>query len=157
MNGVRVRLTHEKKERAMRSGKWNLGLIGMAALAAFVSGCETTPAGPYAAQQDPASGQYPTVTVEPALQQFLTVDYNAIVSTAPTASSPMTVQVPLRSTADTPYLIQYQFSWFDDAGFATGDSGWMMLAMEPGMQRLVRANATDGESTRWRLEVRSSR
>lgn len=141
----------------MRRCMWKLGMIGFTALATAGVGCETTPAGPYAAQQDPASGQYPTVTIEPALQQFLGVDYNAIVSTAPTASSPMTVQVPLRSTAQTPYLIQYQFSWFDDAGFATGDSGWTMLAMEPGMQRLVQANATDGESTRWRLEVRSSR
>ena len=87
----------------------------------------------------------------------LAVAYDGINAQAPTGTTPLTVQVPVRSTATNQFLIQYQFTWFDVNGMQTGQSGWTMVAMEPAMRRTIRANAVDSESERWLLEIRSSR
>ncbi len=135
-------------------------ILTIASLAATIAlgACQSKPVGVSPGAGDPvAAGDYPHVSVEPALSKFIAVSYDAIVATPPTGSTPLTVQVPIRSTAGNQYLIQHRFTWYDGNGLQTGQTAWTMLAMEPAMRRTIRANANDAMSERWLLEIRSSR
>lgn len=131
-----------------------LALLPVLGLAA----CKTKPVGPSPARGDTTpAGQYPAVSVEPKLSDFLVVQYDGIDKDGPTNEQPLTVQVPVRSEAREQFLIQYRFTWYDEEDFKVGATGWKMLAMEPGMRRDLKANATGMEATQWSLEIRSSR
>lgn len=127
-------------------------------IVALLSGCASTPASPYEAEQDPiADSGYPAVTVEKTLRDGLVVDYERIVFQGPSATTPAQVQVPVRSNTRFTVNVQYQFSWFDESGLHVRDSGWKFVAMPPGQERFFRSNAIDDRSSSYRLEIRSAR
>ena len=75
----------------------------------------------------------------------------------PTDTRPLRVQVPVRSLSDSPFAVQYQWTWLDRDGRFIRTSGWMDAMMEPRQQVLMTGNALDGKAERWRLEIRSAR
>lgn len=141
----------------MRAGAATMFGVAACVPAVLLAGCQQ-PATPIAAQPDPVGvDAYPTVTVEPAVLPYLAVDYESVIVEPADGLVPMAVQVPARSTANSQYLVQYTFSWYDDAGALIGDSGWRLLAMEPGMRRVLRGSASDLAASRWTVEIRSAR
>lgn len=137
---------------------YQAGIVTLILSVILLSGCATTPASPYEAEQDPiADSGYPAIAVEKALRNGLFIDYSRIVFQRPDATTPAQVQVPVRSNTRYPINVQYQFSWFDDNGVHVRDSGWKFIELPRGQERLFRSNAIDGRSTSYRLEIRSAR
>ena len=65
---------------------------------------------PPAGYQDPIPNKdYPYITVEWPLQEYLVVGYDGIVEERGGGGVPMAVQVPVRSMADTQLFFQYRF------------------------------------------------
>lgn len=134
-----------------------LGLVA-AAVFAGAAGCRHDRVAPPMGRPDTVTDEtYPNVVIEQPLQRFVAVPYGDIRVQGATASAPMQVAVPLRSTGDRQMAVQYRFLWFNESGMQIGDSGWKFAAMEPGTQIRAQANALTTEAAAWRLEVRSGR
>ena len=122
------------------------------------SGCETNNNVPPGAMQDPVlAQQYPYIVIERPLQKFAVVDYTAILVDRADGEHPMSVEVPLRSTAYQQMAIQHRFQWFDESGRLLDNEGWVFGTLEPGTQVILKSNATSLDAAQYRLEVRSAR
>ncbi len=118
-------------------------------------GCDTVKA-PAAVRPDPLPARaYPKQVAIHGLAQGLASGKPTV--TGPTEGEPLRVSVPLRSTADKPLNVQYQFRFFDKNGRPTHQSGWRFLNIPPRVKRVVEANAMDTKAVDWRLEVRPAR
>lgn len=123
-----------------------------------VAGCNDPQKKTPGMREDPqASAAYPVVSVEAGLKRYLGVDSERVVVDPADESRPMKVTVPVRSLADNQMSVQYEFTWFDEAGRELGRSGWQFLALEPRVQRSFSANSLTTRAKGWRLEVRSAR
>lgn len=132
-----------------------------ATLLTGLAGCNDPIKAPLGARQDalPAD-QYPKVNIVDdnfQLQKFLVVDNTSIVAVGAMDGKPMSVTVPVRSTADNRMRLQYQFYWRDNNGVTIGQSGWRRIEAEPRTQFQATANAITQEAVDWRLEIRSAR
>lgn len=122
-----------------------------------LAGCDTVKAPDSPRADTIASGSYPNVVAESGLGQFMGVDVPQVIVDQPTDTRPLRVQVPVRSLSDSPFAVQYQWTWLDRDGRFIRTSGWMDAMMEPRQQVLMTGNALDGKAERWRLEIRSAR
>lgn len=130
-----------------------LGVAG-----AVLSACTTNNNTPPGAMQDPVlAQQYPFIVIERPLQSFAVVDYTAIVVDRSDGQHPMSVEVPVRSTAYEQMAIQSRFVWFDADGRLLHEDGWVFGVLEPGTQKVIKGNATSLEAAQYRFEVRSAR
>ncbi|MEL7472538.1 MAG: hypothetical protein AAGK04_04410 [Planctomycetota bacterium] len=129
-----------------------------------LSACEAPPppAAPTARADALPPENYPRITVEPGLNDWILVVYDGILQRGgPDADGfvrePMFVQTPIRSAANEQITIQHRYLWFDDRGELLHDGGWRFTPVELGVQTLLSGNALDFETTGWRLEIRSAR
>lgn len=133
-------------------------IVSAAALAAALGGCTTNNNVPPGANQDPVlAHQYPFIVIERPLQDFAVVDYTAIVVDRSDGQRPMSVEVPLRSTAYEQMAVQWRYIWFDADGRQLKEDGWVFGVLEPGTQKIIKGNATSLDAAQYRFEVRSAR
>ncbi len=138
--------------------------LTLTALLVIVTGCDTTRP-PSGAKYDPVRiEEYPQVELDTRLHDALVMD-RPVVDPA-THDRPMKVNVPIRSFVDKPLNIQYQFTFFDEAGrpMRDGGRGWRFIHVAPRSQVFMKANsletfteqaATRGENpSSWRLIIR---
>lgn len=154
--------TTAKGTRNIRATRTTLTLAALLAGAALVGGCQSDPAkAPLGSRQDALPTQdYPKVNIVDdnfQLQNYLVVDKSAIVAVLPGDGKPLSVSVPVRSTADNRMRLQYQFYWRDSNGVTIGQSGWRRYEVEPRVQFQAKGNAITQDATDWRLEIRSAR
>lgn len=110
---------------------------------------------PFTPATDPLPAQYyPAITLEPALAGALVVDPGRIVTDNPTMTTPLSVQVPIRSMADRMIKVQYEFQWFDAQGREVGRSGFKQEQFPARQQVMLAGNALSSAATGWRLEIR---
>jgi uncharacterized protein YcfL len=139
-----------------------VAVLAAAASVAMLGGCAGDPVKPpLGARQDALPTQdYPKVNIVDdnfELQNYLVVDKGAIVTVMPGDGKPLSVSVPVRSTADNRMRLQYQFYWRDSNGVTIGQSGWRRYEVEPRTQFQAKGNAISPDATDWRLEIRSAR
>ncbi|MGD9691139.1 MAG: DUF1425 domain-containing protein [Phycisphaerales bacterium] len=137
--------------RSIAAGCLLLGTLG------GLAGCNTGTRPPAGVGGDPVGPNYPRVTIDGPLQQYLVIDYPAVVARPPTESQPLAIQVPARSQADNEFSIQYNFTWFDANGIQVGESGWRTSVLPSRRQMMLSGNALSRNAVNWRLDIRSAR
>jgi hypothetical protein len=129
-------------------------------VASMAGGCqepEYDPA-PNPGLADPVPPPYnsPDITViDGDLQQWLGFHPAVVVRSE---NRPMSVEVPVRNTADDQYIIQYRFTFFDEDGSVLDPvMQWDRAVLEPMAMQQLRANALDERAESWKLQVRWAR
>ncbi len=127
-----------------------LALIGFLAL----GGCSTAPP---AGRADPVSPDaYPRIAV---LDGMKSATVFGIPRVTQTPDAPMTVTVPVRSTAKAQFLnIEYRIVFFDMNGRPLEPAmGFKDMQLPRRLERYMTASALDQRAVDWRLEVREQK
>ena len=112
---------------------------------------------PPAGHDDPLpSRSYPRINASDGLDQWLFFGDAAVAE--PSNSSPMQVEVSVRSRANDRIAVQYKFEFFDrNRKLLTRSESWQYVMMEPRLEHRFTGTSTHPDTEDWRLVVRSAR
>jgi predicted small secreted protein len=140
--------------RSVLASRSSLVCVGLVALAAGLSACDTIKA-PGAGRADPLPREnYPQITSLDGLSQWIGYD-SPIVN----RDSVLKVTAPARALTDGHELnVQYRFFFLDESGRPlTQNPDWRYMRMPSRSQVFFEGNALDKSAKDWRLEVRPAR
>ena len=140
-----------------RQNVFSIALVSLFVLAIMPACQRSTNPNPRPGRIDPIASPYndPNISIiDPTLQEWLVFQTPVMVRTG---TSPMSVEVPVRNTADDQYLIDYRFVFYDHEDREIEPvMAWRFKPLYPKQVERLKATALSDRAVNWKLQVKWS-